>query len=152
MIYQCFYFTKTAKNAIFGSLLLRSGYNSDKLRFNAWFNDFPYSGTPQDHDQHPADHGLHFEQILGFCPSRRSKSPIGRREDGPVTASRVGVSTRSPQKGGRKPELEAGALFLHHRQQKCRKRSTKCHPRLNRGAGIDIMPRNRYSRSYDHLP
>jgi hypothetical protein len=37
LIYQCFYFTKTAKNAIFGSLLLRSGYNSDKLRFYAWF-------------------------------------------------------------------------------------------------------------------
>ncbi len=36
-IYQCFYFAKTAKNAIFGSLPLRSGYNSDKLRFNAWF-------------------------------------------------------------------------------------------------------------------
>ena len=37
LIYQCFYFAKTAKNAIFGSLLLRSGYNSDKWRFNAWF-------------------------------------------------------------------------------------------------------------------
>ena len=31
--------------------------------------------------------------------SRRSKSPKGLREDGPVTASRVGVSKRSPQKG-----------------------------------------------------
>ena len=37
LIYQCFYFAKTAKNAIFGSLMLRSGYNSDKSRFNAWF-------------------------------------------------------------------------------------------------------------------
>ena len=37
LIYQCFYFAKTAKNAIFGSLPLRSAYNSDKLRFNAWF-------------------------------------------------------------------------------------------------------------------
>ena len=37
LIYQCFYFTETAKNAIIGSLPLRSGYNSDKLRFNAWF-------------------------------------------------------------------------------------------------------------------
>lgn len=36
LIYQCFYFAKTAKNAIFGSLSLRSGYNSDKLHFNAW--------------------------------------------------------------------------------------------------------------------
>ena len=37
LIYQCFYFAKTAKNAIFGSLPLRSGYNSDKLHFNASF-------------------------------------------------------------------------------------------------------------------
>jgi len=37
LIYQSFYFTKTAKNAIFGSLLLRSSYNSDKWHFNAWF-------------------------------------------------------------------------------------------------------------------
>ena len=37
LIYQCFYFTETAKNAIFSSLPLRSAYNSDKLRFNAWF-------------------------------------------------------------------------------------------------------------------
>ena len=40
LIYQCFYFTKTAKNAIFGSLLLRSTYNSDKWRFNAWLGVF----------------------------------------------------------------------------------------------------------------
>ena len=26
---------------------------------------------PQDHAPHPADQGLHFERILGFCPSRR---------------------------------------------------------------------------------
>ena len=37
---------------------------------------FPYGLTrrpdrPQDHDPHPADQGLHFEQIHGFCPSRR---------------------------------------------------------------------------------
>ena len=32
-----FCFAKAAKNAIFGSLPLRSGYNSDKLHFNAWF-------------------------------------------------------------------------------------------------------------------
>ena len=37
LIYQSFYFAITAKNAIFGSLLLRSAHNSDKLRFNAWF-------------------------------------------------------------------------------------------------------------------
>jgi len=37
LIYQSFYFTKTAKNAIFGSLLLRSAHNSDKWHFNAWF-------------------------------------------------------------------------------------------------------------------
>ncbi|MBR5186328.1 MAG: hypothetical protein IKW19_08535, partial [Akkermansia sp.] len=37
LIYQCFYFAKTAKNAIFGSLPLRSAHNSDKWRFNAWF-------------------------------------------------------------------------------------------------------------------
>ena len=37
LIYQCFHFAKTAKNAILGSLPLRSGYNSDKSRFNAWF-------------------------------------------------------------------------------------------------------------------
>ena len=37
LIFQYFYFTKTAKNAIFSSLPLRSGYNSDKWRFNAWF-------------------------------------------------------------------------------------------------------------------
>ena len=60
----------------------------------------------------PADQGLRFERILGFCPSRRSKSPKGLREDGPVSASRVGVSKRSPQKGGRKPELEAEALLF----------------------------------------
>ncbi len=30
LIYQCFYFAKTAKNAILGSLLLRSAHNSDK--------------------------------------------------------------------------------------------------------------------------
>jgi len=35
LIYQSFYFTKTAKNAIFGSLLLRSAHNSDKWHFNA---------------------------------------------------------------------------------------------------------------------
>ena len=35
-----FYFAKTAKNAIFSSLPLRSGYNSDKLRFNAWLGGF----------------------------------------------------------------------------------------------------------------
>ena len=29
----------------------------------------------------------------------------------PVTASRVGVSKRSPQKVGRKPKLEAGSPF-----------------------------------------
>ena len=45
--------------------------------------------------------------------------------------ARLGVSTRSR------------SLFLRHRQQKCRKLATKCHPRLHRGAGIDIMPRNR---------
>lgn len=37
LIYQSFYFAKTAKNAILGSLPLRSGDNSDKLHFNAWF-------------------------------------------------------------------------------------------------------------------
>ena len=37
LIYQCFYFAKTAKNAILGSLPLRSAYNSDKLHFNASF-------------------------------------------------------------------------------------------------------------------
>ena len=36
LIYQSFYFAKTAKNAIFGSLLLRSAHNSDKRRLNAW--------------------------------------------------------------------------------------------------------------------
>ena len=40
LIYQCFYFAKTAKNAIFGSLLLRSAHNSDKWHFNAWFGLF----------------------------------------------------------------------------------------------------------------
>ena len=40
LIYQSFYFTKTSKNAIFGSLSLRSGYNSDKWRFNASFVSF----------------------------------------------------------------------------------------------------------------
>ena len=40
LIYQCFYFAKTAKNAIFGSLLLRSAHNSDKWRFNAWLVSF----------------------------------------------------------------------------------------------------------------
>ena len=28
------------------------------------------------------------------------------------------------------------------------KLATKCYPRLNRGAGIDIMPRNRYTLSH----
>jgi len=37
LIYQSFYFAKTAKNAILGSLLLRSAHNSDKWHFNAWF-------------------------------------------------------------------------------------------------------------------
>ncbi len=37
LIYQCFYFVKNAKNTIYGSLPLRSAYNSDKLRFNASF-------------------------------------------------------------------------------------------------------------------
>lgn len=32
-IYQCFRFTETAKNAVFGSLLLRSDHNSDKWNF-----------------------------------------------------------------------------------------------------------------------
>ncbi len=40
LIYQSFYFAFTAKNDIFGSLLLRSAHNSDKLRFNAWFGLF----------------------------------------------------------------------------------------------------------------
>lgn len=40
LIYQCFFFAKTAKNAIFGSLPLRSAYNSDKWRFNASFRLF----------------------------------------------------------------------------------------------------------------
>ena len=40
LIYQYFYFSKAAKNAIFGSLPLRSGDNSDKLHFNAWFMPF----------------------------------------------------------------------------------------------------------------
>ena len=40
LIYQCFYFAKTAKNAILGSLPLRSGDNSNKWRFNAWFRRF----------------------------------------------------------------------------------------------------------------
>ena len=37
LIYQCFYFAVSAKNAIFCSLPLRSAYNSDKWRFNASF-------------------------------------------------------------------------------------------------------------------
>ena len=37
LIYQSFYFSITAKNAIFGSLPLRSAHNSDKWHFNAWF-------------------------------------------------------------------------------------------------------------------
>ena len=37
LIYQSFYFAITAKNAIFGSLMLRSVHNSDKWHFNAWF-------------------------------------------------------------------------------------------------------------------
>ena len=41
-----FYFAKTAKNAIFGSFPLRSGYNSDKLRFNAWFGLFYFELIP----------------------------------------------------------------------------------------------------------
>ena len=113
LIYQCFYFTKTAKNAIFSSLPLRSGYNSDKLRFNAWFYDFPYSST---------------WLTKGSTSSKSSAFAC------------LGVSTRSR------------SLFLRHRQQKCRKLATKCHPRLNRREGIDIMPRNRYSLGYDHLP
>ena len=48
---------------------------------------------------------------------------VGEAEDGPVTAVWVGVSKRSPQKGGRKPELEDGALISRHRQQKCRERA-----------------------------
>ena len=40
LIYQSFHFAITAKNAIFGSLPLRSGDNSDKLQFNAWFMPF----------------------------------------------------------------------------------------------------------------
>ena len=44
------------------------------------------------------------------------------------------------------------ARFLRHRQQKSWKLATKCPPRLNRGAGIDIMPRNRYTLRHDHLP
>ena len=40
LIFQCFYFAKTAKNAILGSLPLRSGDNSNKWRFNAWFRRF----------------------------------------------------------------------------------------------------------------
>ena len=40
LIYQCFILPKLQKKAIFGSLLLRSGYNSDKLRFNAWLDGF----------------------------------------------------------------------------------------------------------------
>ena len=35
LIYQCFYFAVSAKNGIFGSLMLRSAHNSDKWRFNA---------------------------------------------------------------------------------------------------------------------
>ena len=30
-----------------------------------------HKNHPQDHDPHPADQGLHFEQILVFWPSRR---------------------------------------------------------------------------------
>ena len=41
LIYQSFYFAITAKNAIFGSLLLRSAHNSDKWRLNAWFQNKP---------------------------------------------------------------------------------------------------------------
>ena len=93
---------------------------------------------PQDHDQLPADQGLHFDKSSAFCPSRRSKSPKGLREDGPVSAkqeperatrrrTRLGVSTRNR------------SLFLLHRQQNCRELATKCPPRLNGGAGIDIM-------------
>ena len=40
LIYQSFYFAITAKNAIFGSLLLRSAHNSDTWRFNASFVSF----------------------------------------------------------------------------------------------------------------
>jgi hypothetical protein len=35
LIYQCFYFSKTAKNAIFGSLPLHSAYNSDQWHFDS---------------------------------------------------------------------------------------------------------------------
>ena len=38
--------------------------------------------------------------------------------------------------------------FSRHRQQKCRKRATKCHPCLNRGAGIDIIIGDIYALSY----
>ena len=31
----------------------------------------PEQHKGKDHDPHPADQGLHFEQILGFWPSRR---------------------------------------------------------------------------------
>ena len=51
------------------------------------------------------------------------------------------IEEKPPERRG-KPELEAGALFLRQRQQKCRKLATTRPPRLNRGAGIDIMPRN----------
>ena len=44
-----FYFAKIAKSAILSSLPLRSGYNSDKWHFNAWFGCHDVRGNPSAH-------------------------------------------------------------------------------------------------------
>ena len=60
-----------ASAIIFDCFLLRSGYNSDKLRFCAWCYEFAYTYPMHHMTQPPADQGLQRLSTLGlracFC-------------------------------------------------------------------------------------
>ena len=61
-----------------------------------WRLTWAIADHSKDHTLHPADQGLHFEQILGFLP---------------VSAAKVDVSKRSPQKGGASPNSKPELSF-----------------------------------------
>ena len=81
----------------------------------------PEQHKGQDHDPHPADQGLHFEQILGFC------SVTAKQEPERATRRR----TRHGVPGGRieekPPERRA--------QARTRSRSSVFTPPGNKNAG-----------------
>ncbi len=59
----------------------------------------PEQHKGKDHDPPPADQGLHFEQILGFCPSRR----INEKAESVFALFRTNSLQRLPDFGNMTP-------------------------------------------------